>query len=237
MYRVVVLEDDVKQAQALAKMVESTPCGTSLEVSYCTSAAELASLAAARDISIALLDIVLAGNGSSGVDLARRLFPDGSGVQVIYVTGYAEDYYLDVYETDHVYLLAKPVDPDKLADALHRAVARLDKEASVPFAVSFRGRMRLIRPEKVLFVESDRRKVRINLQDEVIETYASLANMQERLPGSFLRCHKSFLVNASYIETVGQSHITLLGGVEVPVSQRYRQRVRAELEARVRTLL
>lgn len=97
--------------------------------------------------------------------------------------------------------------------------------------------MRLIKPEKVRFVESDRRKVRIDLQGEVVETYASLARMQERLPGCFLRCHKSFLVNAAYIEAVGKSRIALVGGGEVPVSQRFRQRVRAELEARVRSLL
>ncbi len=237
MYRVVVLDDNAEQARALASMVESTPCGTSLEASCCTSPSELASLAAARDISIVLLDVVLAEGERSGVQLARRLFPEGSGVQIIYVTGSAADHCLEVYETDHVYLLEKPVDPDRLAEALHRAVARLDKEASVPFAVSVHGKMRLVRPEKVRFVESDRRKVRINLQDEVVETYSSLARMQERLPGCFLRCHKSFLVNAAYIDTVGHSRITLIGGGEVPVSQRYRQRVRAELEARVRSLL
>lgn len=140
MYRVVVLDDDAEQARALASAVESTSCGTSLEVSHCTSAAELAALAAARDVSIVLLDIALAEGEGSGIELARRLFPEGSGVQIIYVTGYTEDYCLEVYETDHVYLLAKPVDLGRLSEALRRAVARLDKEASVPFAVSFQGK-------------------------------------------------------------------------------------------------
>ena len=119
---------------------------------------------------------------------------------MIYVTGFIE-YCTSVYRTEHVYFLAKPVAQDDLDDALDRAFERLAARASKPLSIRFGGKVVLVAPERISYIESDRRKVHIHVGAEDIETYASLSDIAAELPASFIQCHKSFLVNMDCIRS------------------------------------
>ena len=145
-----------------------------------------------------------------------------NGMQVIYVTGYVE-YASDVYQTDHVGFLVKPVDQARLNEALARAMARLDERAASPFLVrSGSSLMRLI-PSRITYIESNRRKVTIHETARATEIYGKLSDFAERLPVGFSKCHKSFLVNLSHIEEIRASDLVLTDGTTLPVSQRCRK--------------
>ena len=171
------------------------------------------------------MDIVLDSGKCDGIEAVKRLAPAGCGTQVVYVTGHLE-YCTKVYQTEHVYLLIKPVAQSDLYDALYKALANLERIKSRPITIQTGGTLHVLAPGEISFIESDRRKVRIHQGQEVIEAYASLAELSEKLPPSFVRCHKGFLVNMDYIAELQSADVRLRSGELVPLSQRRRSAVR-----------
>ena len=83
--------------------------------------------------------------------------------------------------------------------------------------------MRAVQPSRITYVESDRRKLHIHAGKDVLTTYATLDALMRDLPDTFVRCHKSFLVNMRYIAFIEATRIGLLSGEVVPVSQKRRR--------------
>ena len=91
-------------------------------------------------------------------------------------------------------------------------------------------------PQKISYIESDRRKVCISLGSEMVETYGSLTELLQRVPASFVQCHKSFLVNMAFVAELGTDDIRLVSGEHIPVSQRRRKATHEVFLAYVRDL-
>lgn len=237
MYQVLIVEDDAVQAELLRRMVERSPRGGTVVIEHVADIPSLnARLAQGPSIDILMMDIELGSEDANGIDVVKRCFPAGCGTQVIYVTGFIE-YCTSVYRTEHVYFLAKPVMQDDLDDALDRAFERLEARASKPLSIRFGGKVALVAPEKISYIESDRRKVRINVGAEHLETYASLSDLATELPASFIQCHKSFLVNMDYIKELKGDSVMLASGQAVPVSQKRRKLVREAIFAHIQAKL
>lgn len=233
MYQVVIVEDDAAQAEIIRSMIECSPRGGELAIEHVVDAESLtARLAEEPAIDVLVMDIELGSEDANGIDLVKRYFPAGCGTQVIYVTGFVE-YCTSVYRTEHVYFLAKPVAQDDLDDALDRAFARLAARASKPLSIRFGGKVVLVAPEQISYIESDRRKVHIHVGAEDIETYASLSDIAAELPASFIQCHKSFLVNMDCIRELKGDSVMLASSQAVPVSQKRRKLVREAIFAHI----
>lgn len=237
-YRLVVVEDDYEQAQATLRALEAAPCGGAVSATVLRTAAELESYLAAEDaapIDVLVADIELEPGEPTGIDLVQRHFPAGSGTQVIYLTAHME-YCTRVYQTEHVYFLTKPLVQGQFDDALAKALANVEKLRERPLAVRANGHELLLYPQKISYLESDRRKVRIHTGAEIVETYGSLADLARKLPASFVQCHKSFLVNMAFIAELRADEAHLLSGECVPVSQRRRKATHAAFVSYVRSL-
>ena len=61
--------------------------------------------------------------------------------------------------------------------------------------------------------------------------YAALSDLEQQLPGSFVRCHKSYLANMEHVRTSCRETLTMTTGATVPVSQRQYRAVRDALAA------
>lgn len=135
-----------------------------------------------------------------------------------------------MYEVEHVYACAKPIVEAEVHAALENALAQDIVRASRPFAVRVGGDYLQLLPQQISCIESDRRKVRIHhCGVGEIEAYASIASLVDMLSPLFLQCHKSFIVNLSYVKALRHMDILLLDGTSILVSQKRRAQVRSEL--------
>lgn len=237
-YSVAVLDDDARQAADIAAMVRSSKCADSCEPVLVFGGEDALDefAASAPHVDILVADINLGDGREDAISFVRRVYPAGSGVQVIYVTGYADEYHTRAYQTDHVYFLAKPFAPEDFDDALEKACSRLQDQLSRPVSVAFGRETYLIQPSKVSYVESVKRKVRIVMDDQTVEAYAKIQDVMDMLPSCFLQCHKSFLVNMAHIRHLGKDSLFLQDGTEIPVSQKRRAEVRKSLARYARSL-
>lgn len=225
MYRLLIVEDNPAHAEILQGLVEACPQVAALRVECASSTTGLEELLAEEPADILIADIDLGPNEPNGIEMVQSLFPQGSGTQVIYVTGYME-FCTRAYRTEHVYFLAKPVGQDDFNDAIDKALAKLDNLRTSSLVVRSGGSVKLVQPGAISYVESDRRKVRIHVSGEVVETYATLTGLAGQLPTSFVQCHKSFLINMKHIVEMNKDNLVLHSGEVVPISQKKRKATR-----------
>lgn len=88
--------------------------------------------------------------------------------------------------------------------------------------------------EKIAYMESLQKKTWFYANKEPFKTNIPLKELQQRLPDSFLRIHRSYIVNISFIDRIirdfSSSLLVLLhDGTELPVSQTYMADVRNAL--------
>lgn len=100
-------------------------------------------------------------------------------------------------------------------------------------------------PEKVLIVENNQGKIPIpfsqiyylevrekrifiRLKTKEYSKYGTLDNIAKELPENFMRCHRSFIINTEYIDTVklSENSITLEDDIFVPLSRSYKNAIK-----------
>lgn len=223
MYQISILEPSASRRDDLIALLEADASEPYEACSFSTIADFEAYIDEGGAVDILIANVsVDASDSCDGIDLVQRRFPAGSPVQVIYVANTPE-YATHAYRTQHIYFLIYPIASEDFVDALDRAFANARAATNRPFAVRADGRVQVIYPRKISYIESDRRKLRIHVGSDVITTYATLDSVARSLPTSFVRSHKSFLVNMGFIESVDPTHVTLFSGEVVPVSQKRRK--------------
>lgn len=232
MYTVVILEPSDAHAQTLASLLDAYDAEPFEVVRFADEASFESYLDADGLVDVLVTNVSLSGSqpGTDGIELVQRRFPVGSSTQVIYATDCIECA-TRVYRTQHVYFLAYPIAEEDAVDAFDHAFANLRTAANRPLAIRSDGRIQVVYPRKISYIESDRRKLHIHVGPDVVTTYATLDSVARDLPSTFVRSHKSFLVNMSFIESVDTSHVTLFSGEEVPVSQKRRKTTHKAFDA------
>ncbi|MCQ2512410.1 MAG: LytTR family transcriptional regulator DNA-binding domain-containing protein [Lachnospiraceae bacterium] len=93
------------------------------------------------------------------------------------------------------------------------------------------GELHVLEIEKINYIEIFGRIAAIHLDEETVETYAALEEMEERLWDlGFFRVHRSFLVSANKIKKVSRMSLVLVNGEELPVGKTYYKKVKERLE-------
>jgi len=101
------------------------------------------------------------------------------------------------------------------------AFAEDEQEA---FLAEADGRKWFIPYKDIYYFEARCKKVYVRTRNEEIGVYDTLDRIAERLPGQFLRCHRSYIVNKSRFLSVKLSEnvIYLTGQMSVPLSRSYK---------------
>ncbi|MCF8204410.1 MAG: LytTR family DNA-binding domain-containing protein [Methylotenera sp.] len=198
----------------------------------------------AHEPAIAFLDIRMPG--LTGLDVARRLSALATPPLIVFVTAY-DDHALAAFDAGAIDYVLKPVDDERLAQAIARLRARVAqpapdvtalqrllaslpqaRPAARPIQASVGREVQLIQPEDVLFFEADQRYTRVVHQggDALIRT--PLRELLTQLdPDQFWQIHRSVLVNSRCIAKAvrvdeGTMVVTLRGREErLPVSRQF----------------
>ncbi|MDF2178652.1 LytTR family DNA-binding domain-containing protein [Aliiglaciecola sp. CAU 1673] len=120
------------------------------------------------------------------------------------------------------------------AEQLALTLTRLEAEQSPQtLSISSAGNIEQFKTDQLLYCKSDRDYVEFMLDDGrlLLDSASSLATLEESLPGTFLRVHRSYLVNTDRISSLdrepnGTGILTLDSKHKVPVSRRIMPKVR-----------
>lgn len=154
--------------------------------------------------------------GLNGIDLARKITEFDPKIQIVFVTAY-EQYALEAFEVSAVHYILKPLTQDKINEAIERIkrVRRMNEnrgdieraeviigKTGTAARVSLRDRDDIIifKTADIVYLKSEEGKTVVVTKKGSYQSRAGLQFWESRLKGlDFIRCHRSFIVNANYI--------------------------------------
>lgn len=168
-----------------------------------------------RDYDFLLLDVGMPGE--NGIELAKRIRRENRLIQIVFITGFYE-YFSDGYDVSALHYLIKPVDEAKLFPVLDRAENNLAfRERSV--LVSDGDGTRKLPLADLIYAESENVMVKAVGVDGTYHVRTTLQKFQEELDGSFLRVHRSYLVNLKYVKKITRRDVLMANGDLIPISR------------------
>ena len=236
--KAILVDDEMDGIRTLQKMLERH-CPQVTIAAICSSAAAAKVQIETLQPDIVFLDIQMPGK--TGLELLTELSP--KNFEVIFVTAYNE-YMLQALQFSAADYLLKPVDEDRLIGAVKRVQQRLEEDKKLPTPdvlqhnlgqVGNPAEMRLCLPtlkgfivlklEEIIYCEAERSYTVFHLQNNKTVTVSKpLLDYDHLLKDtSFLRIHKSFLINLLNVREYqrGEGGVVIMNnGVEIEVSRR-----------------
>lgn len=179
----------------------------------------------AGELDLLFLDVEL--GGISGMEAARKIRDTDAGLMLVFVTGYA-DFVFDGYAVGALGYLVKPVREEKLREIADRAKRQLESRAPQNFVVKNSDGMYRIAKQDILYVQSDRRLVKVVTKNRTYSYYGKLNDAQTALGAGFVRIHQRYLVQAGAVSKIEAGRIAV-GNAVLPVSRSLRERALLEL--------
>ncbi len=186
----------------------------------------------AGELDLLFLDMEL--REMDGMETARRLRAADEGLQLVFVTGYA-DHVFDGYSVGALGYLMKPPRNEQLESVLDRAQAALVRQLDQAYICRSGETYYRIPMWKILYFASDRRQVECITPDRTYIFYGKLDAVAADVGSRFVRIHQRYLVRAGAVARLESGEVTLQDGTRLPVSRSCQQSAllaltRAELE-------
>lgn len=179
-------------------------------------------LAAGKDFDIIFLDIEMEGMG--GIEAARTLRQSGADAVVLFITGIRE-YVFEAFDVSAFHYLLKPIEEQKFMEVLVRAAEEAGKrkrQKERQIFIRTKNQGYTLNLNSILYIESRGKKVEVHVTDmeDVIESYATMDELEEELGDGFYRCHRGYLVNMAHIARYDSDSIFLSGGGKVYLTRK-----------------
>lgn len=203
MLDVMIVDDEAPARSELRYLLEQT--GRVNKIIEAKNARETVEMLMENRPDVIFMDISMPK--TSGMQLAEALHKLRNPPQIIFVTAYSE-YAVEAFDVDAVDYLMKPVETDRLEQALdkleNRAPAQsAPKPSQERIPVEKGGRKVLVPINKIRFIEAKDDYSCIYTDTDRFLSTISLAQLEEKLtPHGFFRVHRGYIVNLEYVEDV-----------------------------------
>ncbi len=174
-----------------------------------------------KEYDLAFLDYQYENDKSNnGITIATKLREVQKNVTIIFLSSYPAVVF-DSFTVGTFRFLVKPIQVNKFQKAMDDFLKTLDQENILSIKVE--GVNRSLHTKEISYIEGFGKYCIIHMlseREKEIECHETLAVIEERLPKDiFYRCHKSYVVNLSHIDSYNRTSIFILSGEEVFISR------------------
>lgn len=106
---------------------------------------------------------------------------------------------------------------------------QLNRNELTTIQVRFNRNNYTIKLEDIKYIESLSDYIKIHTLNDTITTKERIGHFNEQLPESFIRVHRSFVVNSSHVNSYNREFISL-GALQLPISRTYKKDVFLKLQ-------
>lgn len=230
MVRCIIVDDEPLAVAQMEKYVERIPF---LEnVRSCSSATEAMEILSEGNVDVMFVDISMPD--ISGMQLVRSL---SNPPMVVFTTAHSE-YAVEGFKVDAVDYLLKPIGFDDFLRAAGKVkemfilknpqkCAETMVETRSGDSLFVKSDYRIIRVpvDTIMYVESMSEYVRIFVEGQAkpIISLLSMKKVEEALPSdTFMRVHRSYLVNLCKIKEISKMRIVYDNNVYIPIGDMYK---------------
>lgn len=230
MIRCLAIDDEPLALRQLAAYIKKIPF---LELAgECQSAAEARKIMQEEMIDAIFIDINMPD--LNGMEFVRSL---AAPPLVVFTTAYSE-YAVEGYKVDAVDYLLKPfgLDEFKLAankvkkqydlmyTTLNTALPALPKESDDTLFLKTEHRVVRVNMEEIRYIEGMSEYLKIYIENQKpLVVLLSMKKIDERLPNSFMRIHRSYIINLKKIQEVNKNRVIMDADTYLPIGDLYRE--------------
>lgn len=236
MVRCIAIDDEPLALRQIKSYIDRTD---SLElVATCRNAFEAQEILATEAVDLIFVDINMPD--MSGLDFVRSLT---TSHYIVFTTAHAE-FALEGFKLNAIDYLLKPFDYNEFMKATQKVISLVDlverchaaesavaqneaEEADKEYiSVKADYKTQLVKIADIVFLESAGEYVRLHIEgSSTITTLFRLKNMETTLPqDTFLRVHRSYIVNIKRIASYTKGRIFLDNGEYIPLGENYKER-------------
>ena len=240
MIRCLAIDDEPLALQQIVTYIHKVPF---LELAaQCQSALEARQFLANDMVDAIFCDINMPD--LNGMDFVKSL---ASPPLIVFTTAYSE-YAVEGFKVNAVDYLLKPFGLQDFQRAANRLKERKEKSGerneNTPAAdISLNS--------DILFLKTDYRIVKVSISDiryveamseylkvwlegeqKPIITLLSMKKMEERLPDSFMRIHRSYIINLNKIQEVNKNRIIMDAETYLPIGDLYKESFQRYLDTK-----
>ena len=235
MINCITIDDEPLALKQMVSYIERMP-GLNLLQSF-SSAIKALDFLHQNKVDLMFVDINMPD--LTGIEFVKSLtYPP----KVIFTTAYRE-YAVEGFQVDAADYLVKPISFAAFAQSVEKTTQRYFTQTEVDSSVKNDENFLFIKSEykivrvnlnEITYVEGMRDYVRIHLENEKpIMTLLNMSKLQEKLPHkSFMRVHRSYIVNLDKIHTVERNRIVFDKDTYIPVSDQYKDDFQNFLDSR-----
>ena len=218
MIKIGICEDEKETQDLIESHLQNLLKNREYEIEKYISGEELLQ-ANFKDIDILLLDIQM--GKLNGMDTARKIREVDSKMEIIFITSLI-DYVQEGYEVRAYRYLLKPIELEELKKHVLNCINEIEKNKNHYILIKNKSNTYKIYSNEITYIEVQKKDMLIHTINKDFHVRYSLEKVEKDINlDKFVRCHKSFLVNLTYVENIKSNTAILERGEEVPIS-RYR---------------
>lgn len=235
--RCLIIDDEPLAHDIILAYINDIPFLTN--IGHCYRATEALDFLNNHEIDLIFLDIRMPK--LSGLDFLRTL----QHKPLVVITSAYEEYALESFDLAVCDYLLKPFRFDRFLKAVNRAqeiynlknpvekpVNMLQKEgvATDKIAIKADKKHILLSLDEILYFESLGNYVKVWKDDGFLLTPRTLTSFEEQLPSTFVRIHKSFILNKKYVNYLEGNMAFLKNEQQIPVGKNYKATIKQILD-------
>ena len=222
MLKIAICDDCVNEYDILLSYINEWKAKVNQQVTidYFSSAEEfLFYWPEEKDFEIIFLDIEM--KSITGMELAKRIREIDENIIIIFVTGY-QNYVFDGYSVRALNYILKPIDTKQCFETLDNALKEINNKRENKYYILRNHRSsRKIKLDDIIYMIMFSHYIDIVTDEEVIKYKIKIGEIENELPyPSFIRCHRSYIVNLNYVESILSDKLILKDGLLIPISKK-----------------
>ena len=160
-----------------------------------------------------------------GIAIAQKIHHINVTTQIIFITNNTESISRS-YCVPHTFYLLKSQIGEYLPLALTHAYENIHNNNSDLLTVSFNGTVHILHQQDILYLERSKRITLIITSSGTYKTSASFVELANQLNETFIICHRSYMVNLSFIKSFSRTQLQLCDGTFISIGRTHYQQVR-----------
>ncbi|RRJ67116.1 DNA-binding response regulator [Paenibacillus oralis] len=227
MIHIAICDDDIQVTELVERLILeiSNSISNKVEVTTFYSGTRFSkAIQNGCPFDIIFMDIEM--DGMNGIKAGHLLRADDGNdlVRLIYISSH-EQYHVQLFDVQPSGFIKKPIQPElfkhKLLSTMQKVIRKRQLGIRNFLPVQQKGKEVLVPYREIMYLESRIRKVHLYTRMDRIEYYSTLNKEENKLPSSdFIRIHQSYIVNFYFIREISYKKVTLITGLELPISMK-----------------
>lgn len=180
------------------------------------------------DPDVIFLDIMMPG--VNGLETAKKLRSGGCRAELVFLTANPE-YVFESFDVSPAnYIIKNQMSKKRLEEIFLKSVEVAGKKKKTVFSCENGSVRKNISVADISYFEVQNRRVTVHFGESSFEFYSSLEDVEQKLASPvFIRIHRSYLVNLSWVEEIERNCITLIGDCHLPLGITYAKKVKESM--------